>query len=339
VQTLEQHQRLGEAVTQLRQVLVQQPDTPQAWLTLGAYLLELQEPGEATRALQTYLNNPGPSDADGGNGPASALAEEDDREDRGQRRLDYAWMLMAEAQLQQGHLKEAGAWLDRIDPARVDLPLLVRRGQLMARQGEVAAARTLVREAPVRGTPTPRGRMLAEVQILREAQQWQAAYDLVLAGVRSEPDDDGLIYELSMLAERLGRFDDMEVLLKRVMALKPDDAHAYNALGYSLAERNIRLGEAQTLVRRAAELAPEDPFIIDSLGWVAFRQGDLETALRLLTRSHTARPHVEVATHLGEVLWTLGRRDEALRVWREGQAREANNEVLRATLRRLRVSL
>lgn len=336
VQVLEQQQRLGDAVIQLRLALAQQPDSPQAWLTLGAYLVELQEPAEATKALQTYLDKPGSPEADSTD---RAPSEQEDREERAQRQQDYAWMLMAEALSQQGQYRQALTWLDRIDPGRVDLPLLTRRGLLMVRQGQLEAARSLVRDTPVRGTPTARSRLLAEVQVLREAQQWQSAYDLVLAAMRSDPADDGLIYELAMLAERLARYDDMEVLLKRVMALKPEDAHAYNALGYSLAERDTRLDEARSLVQRANELAPEDPFIIDSLGWVAFRQGDMETALKLLTQSNQARPHVEVAAHLGEVLWTLGRRDDALRVWRAGQAREPGNPVLRSTLQRLRVSL
>jgi predicted negative regulator of RcsB-dependent stress response len=72
---------------------------------------------------------------------------------------------------------------------------------------------------------------------------------------------------------------------------------------------------------------------------VAFKQGEFESAVTLLQRSNAARPHVEVAAHLGEVLWTLGRREEALRIWREGRTREKDNDVLRETLSRLKVSL
>jgi predicted negative regulator of RcsB-dependent stress response len=72
---------------------------------------------------------------------------------------------------------------------------------------------------------------------------------------------------------------------------------------------------------------------------VAFRLGQTDEAVSLLRQSMRARPHVEVAAHLGEVLWSTGQRDEALRIWRDGLAREADNEVLRDTLRRLRVTL
>jgi Flp pilus assembly protein TadD len=133
--------------------------------------------------------------------------------------------------------------------------------------------------------------------------------------------------------------DEMERLLRQVIALKPDHQHAYNALGYSLAERNQRLPEARQLIAKALELAPGDPVIIDSLGWVEFRLGNTQEALRLLQQASAARPDIEIAAHLGEVLWTLGRRDEALRVWREARGRDGGNELLRATLARLKVDL
>jgi Flp pilus assembly protein TadD len=128
-------------------------------------------------------------------------------------------------------------------------------------------------------------------------------------------------------------------VLRRVLELKPDHHHAYNALGYSLAERNVRLTEARDLIAKAVELAPNDPFIADSLGWVEFRLGNHTQALAHLKRAYAARPDVEIAAHLGEVLWVTGAREEARRVWREGRARDADNEVLRETLTRLQVKL
>jgi len=133
--------------------------------------------------------------------------------------------------------------------------------------------------------------------------------------------------------------DEMERLLRKVIALKPDHHHAYNALGYSLAERNQRLPEARDLIRKALDLSPGEPFITDSLGWVEYRLGNRSEALRLLQQAYRARPDAEIAAHLGEVLWVLGQQDEARRVWREAKTRDAGNDVLRATLARLRVDL
>jgi len=349
VQALDQRQRIGEAVDQLKLALAQQPETSQAWLTLGAYLVELGEPKEAIKALIRFLDS-GEVKRDvaeratsaGQQAAAAPTAGDDDEdhEDRAQRRIDYAYLLLAQANEQLRQYPEALGWLDKVDPDRSDLALVSRRASLMAHQGQLDAARKLVREAPVRGTLEPRTRVLAEAQLLQEGNRWQASHDLLLAAVRAAPDDSVLIYELAMTSEHLKRYDDMEALLRRVITIKPDDAHAYNALGYSLAERNVRLDEAQTLVEKAASLAPDDPFITDSLGWVAFRRGDTAGALRLLRQAYNARPHVEVAAHLGEVLWAAGQREEATRVWREGRSRNgSDNEVLRDTLQRLKASL
>lgn len=333
--TLDQQQRIGEAAVQLRQVLARQPDQAAAWLSLGAYLVDLREPDEAIRALEQFLRLSSTASHD------TAQDDKDDGDDKQDPRsmTELAWLLIAQAHEQRGDDRSAGQWLDKIEPARVDMTTLVRRASLMARAGQVAQARTLVREAPARDQPDARTRLLAEAQVLRDQRQWAEAYEVLLSGVRKDPDDTTLMYELAMVAERLQRFDDMEALLKRVMTLKPEDHHAHNALGYSLADRNIRLDEAQGLVQKAARLAPHDPFILDSLGWVEYRLGHRDAALKLLRQSHLARPHVEVAAHLGELLWMMGEQDEARRVWREGRQREADNEVLHETLARLKVQL
>jgi predicted negative regulator of RcsB-dependent stress response len=86
-------------------------------------------------------------------------------------------------------------------------------------------------------------------------------------------------------------------------------------------------------------MRPGDPFITDSMGWVAFRQGRLEDALTLLRQAYSARPDAEIAAHLGEVLWVQGRKEEAIKVWREGRERDATNKTLRDTIQRLHPAL
>ncbi|MFN3298234.1 tetratricopeptide repeat protein, partial [Caldimonas sp.] len=175
--------------------------------------------------------------------------------------------------------------------------------------------------------------------LLRDQRQWPRAYQVLGQASERFPDDVDLLYEQAMMAEKTDRLDAMERLLRRVIELKPDHYHAYNALGYTLADRNLRLDEARALIEKALSLAPDEPFIVDSLGWVKYRMGQREEALQHLQRAYQARPDTEIAAHLGEVLWVLGRREEARSIWREGQARDASNEVLRETLRRFKVDL
>jgi Flp pilus assembly protein TadD len=197
----------------------------------------------------------------------------------------------------------------------------------------------LIRSVPERKADDVRAKLMAEAGVLRDGKRWREAFDVLVAAGERFGDDADLLYEQAMMAEKIDRLDEMERLLRRVISLKPENAHAHNALGYSLADRRQRLPEARQLIQRALELSPGDPFITDSLGWVEFRLGNRDEAVTLLRRAYTARPDTEIAAHLGEVLWAAGQRDEARRVWREGKVRDAANDVLRETLARLRVDL
>jgi len=159
------------------------------------------------------------------------------------------------------------------------------------------------------------------------------------AATQRYPNEPDILYDQAMLAEKLKRHDDAEKLLRRVIEIKPDHSHAYNALGYSLADRGIRLEEARTLINKALELRPGDPYITDSLGWLEFRAGRAQEALKWLRQAYVTKSDTEIAAHLGEVLWTLGEQDEALRIWREGIAQDPRNDTLRETLKRLKAPL
>jgi tetratricopeptide (TPR) repeat protein len=215
----------------------------------------------------------------------------------------------------------------------------IRRASLLAKQGKLDEARAMLRALPERNAAEARMKLNAEVQLLRDAKQYQGAYDLLKTALEREPKDTELLYEQAMMAEKLGRVDEMERLLRSLIEIRPDYHHAYNALGYSMADRNVRLPEAKQLIQKALELVPNDPFIADSLGWVEFRMGNIAEATRILSDAYQAKPDAEIAAHLGEVLWVAGQRERATAIWREGLALNADNETLQATLKRLRVPL
>ena len=341
-------QRHGDAIAQMQIVVANEPNAPAPWLTLGALHLELRQARQATTALERYvaLATGSAGAAPAGTHAAGADDDEDDDEDEGDPArppggvaLTQAYLMLAQAAELERDFPAAERWLARIDSAQQALEVQMRRASLLARQGKLAEARALIRNSPEKSGDDARAKLLAEAQILREAKQWSEAYAVLGAANERFPNDADLLYEQSMVAEKLDRMDDMERQLRRVMVLQPDHHHAYNALGYSLAERNLRLEEARALIRKALELKPGEPFITDSLGWVEYRLGNREEAARLLRQAYQSRPDVEIATHLGEVLWVSGQRDEARRVLREARSRDATNDVLVETLARLQVDL
>jgi tetratricopeptide (TPR) repeat protein len=120
------------------------------------------------------------------------------------------------------------------------------------------------------------------------------------------------------------------------MEMKPDYAHAYNALGYTLADRGMRLDEAQELIEKALELAPDDGQILDSMGWVLFRRGQTDEAITYLQKAWRLLPEAEIGAHLGEALWRAGRVEEARSIWNQAAANDPDNRVLKETVARLR---
>lgn len=326
VRVLLNARRYAEASTQLQILTSEKPDFAEAWLLLGVLELQEGEPSVAERTLKHYVK--------------LALAKRTDTSradtDRG---LVQAYLSLAQIAEQRKDFSEADAWLNRIDSASDVLSAQLRRAALLARRGKLEDARKLIRSQPDRSSGDARLKISAEVQLLRENKQHKAAYDVLLQATKENPNDFDLVYDMAMVAENLGNTEEMERLLRSVIAGKPDYHHAYNALGYSLAERNTRLDEAKELILKALEFAPDDPNINDSLAWVEFRIGNLPEALRILQTAFKTNPNAEFAAHLGEILWAMGRKDEAIRTWKEGMQINAENETLRETLKRLRVKL
>jgi len=334
-------QRHAEALAQVETVTRDEPGQSAPWLTLGALHLELRQPKEATAALKTFIDRvqaapaPTPPSPDA----AAVPAEEEQVAADPDRGLTQAWLMLAQSAELQGDFKGAEDWLSKVQMPQRALEVQVRRASLLARQGRLAEGVELIRSAPAGSEDEARAKVLAEVQLLREARQWAQASAVLSEANQRFVDDPDLLYEQSMMEEKLNNVAEMERLLRRVIALRPDHHHAHNALGFSLADRGLRLPEAKALIEHALQLAPGEPFITDSLGWVEYRMGNQAEAIKQLTRAYQSRPDPEIAAHLGEVLWVSGQRDEARRVLREGTRRDQANDVLRETVTRLKVDL
>ncbi|RZL86679.1 MAG: tetratricopeptide repeat protein, partial [Variovorax sp.] len=315
--------RYADASAQLAALTAARPELPEPWLLLGSLQAQARQDAAAETSFKRYIELAG---------------AQDDAEAR-TRGQTQAYLQLAQLAERRKDFRGAEHWLALIDNGEDLIGAQTRRAALLAREGKLPQARELVRGLPERTADEKRQKFLAEVQLLRDAKQYQAAYDMLAQASAAAPDDTDLIYDRAMVAEKMNRLDEMERLLRRLIELKPENQNAYNALGYSLADRKVRLEEARTLIQKAVQLAPEDPFIADSLGWVEFRLGNLDEAQRILEAAYKRRPDPEIAAHLGEVLWAKGQRDRALSIWKEASLVDADNETLQETLKRLRVKL
>jgi tetratricopeptide (TPR) repeat protein len=314
--------RYADAYAQMQRITQEQPQFPDAWLIRGSLEFQDAKMALAEASLITYLER-APHDAD-----ASANAS------MGRGRVQ-AYLLLSQIAEHGQRLDEASAFLDKIESPADALRVERRRAAILVQQGRMDEARAAIRNIPELQSTDALAKVNAEVQLLRDNRLYAQAYALLQDATLQFPDDTDLLYDLAMMAERLGKPDEMEQLLRKVIAAKPQYHHAYNALGYSLADRNIRLNEARELVKQALVHAPNDPFIVDSLAWVEFRAGNAQEALQLLQGAFQTRPDAEIAAHLGEVLWSLGQRDEARSIWREGITLNPENDTLRDTMQRL----
>ncbi len=314
--------KIADAKKEFKTLLQQTPNDQTALYALGLLSAQANEMADAEKYLSTYIGN---------------LKDQPDRE------RDATQALMVLAQIAEDRNDEAGVmkWLQMVPVLGQSgaVNATIKRAQLQAKAGKLDEARKLLNEADVNNDDERVKLIIGEAQLLKESGKFGDAMRLLEDALELYKNNIDLLYELAMLAEKNQQFDLMEITLRKVIQLAPDSQHAYNALGYSLADRNLRLQEAYDLIKKALSLAPEDPFIMDSMGWVEFRLGRLEKAEELLKRAFAIKADPEIAAHLGEVLWVLGREDEAKKLWRNAGGKDSKNDTLKSTLKRLQVKL
>ncbi|BBJ00076.1 hypothetical protein FGKAn22_17680 [Ferrigenium kumadai] len=210
----------------------------------------------------------------------------------------------------------------------------LRVAYLLSKRGKLDEALEFLHRAQAVDNQQRVQLLLIEAQLLREAQRIEDAYQVLQQGLEKLPNHPDLLYETAMLADKLGKYEISERLLRKLIQIKPDHAHAYNALGYSLLERNVRIPEALELVEKALQLAPDDAAIMDSVGWGYYRSGRLDESVKMLRRAFAGNPDPEVAAHLGEVLWVRGDKDEARKVWQDSLNAHPGNTLLQAVIKK-----
>ncbi|MDE2439675.1 MAG: tetratricopeptide repeat protein [Betaproteobacteria bacterium] len=341
---LQARQSTNTAIDSLDDFVSRNPNANDARLTLARLLISEKRYDEARRHFDRLIkDNPDNPEVIY---PVAMLALQQGDTDTGRAQLENLLktdfpdkntihFFLGQLDQEQKNPEAALAHYRQVTSGEQYVPARSRAAQILLQQGKVDEARDLLHNT--RGsTPAERTQLvLAESQLLREAGRNNEAYIVLDRALAAQPNDTDLLYEGALTAERIGKADILEMHLKHLLALKPDHAHALNAFGYSLAERNVRLPEAHELIAKALALLPEDPFIMDSMGWVLYRQGKLTEALQTLEKAYQINADPEIAAHLGEVLWSLQRKDEARHLLLDAYKAHPDNETLTSTVKKL----
>ena len=339
-----QRQSSEEALRYLNEYLRDHPKARDARLNYARLLVATKSYPEARRQFEVLVDEY-PQNADVGMAVALLAMQASDydaAETQLKRVLELNYKDPELARFYLGQLNEerkrfdeALKWYATVTQGEQFITAQARYAGILAKQGRLPEARKHLQEASAHSAQQRVQLTQAEAQLLRDANAYQEAFDVLSQALAKMPDYPDLLYDHAMAAEKVNRLDILEANLKQLIKLRPDHAHAYNALGYTFADRNQRIEEAYRLIGTALKLAPDDPFIQDSMGWVLYRMGRGREGLDYLQRAFKQRPDPEIAAHLGEVLWALNERDQAQKIWSESLKAHPDNEVLQGTVKRL----
>lgn len=303
--------RHDEARKELRALVTHHAEDPAVALAAGLLAVQASDWSLADAQLKRVLE----LDASGAN-------------------VDTVRFYLGHVSEEQKKTAEALQWYRAVGEGDQFIPAQSRIATILAKQGKVSEARAMLQAIPSQSIPQRVQLVQAEAGVLRDTGAYQQAYDVLSQASEKYPNTPELMYDLAMMAEKINRLDVLETNLRRLIELRPDHAHAHNALGYTLADRTDRFEEAYQFIDKALKLSPQDPFIQDSMGWVLYRLGRLQEAQAYLEKAYKRRPDPEIAAHLGEVLWAQGRRDEARRMWQGALAEHPTNETVQAVIKK-----
>ena len=310
-QFLVEEQDFGRARTVFERLSREQPKEPDLLFALGVLSLQLDDP----TAAKTYFTR---------------------LHETGERQSDAAFYLGRVAE----RLDDATAaldWYGKVGGAN-QADAQVRVALLLAKRGEVVRAREILQRLRGQSPEDAVAFYMLEAEILDEVGRADEAMGVYAVALDAFPDDKNLRYARALYAVKRGQLQLAEDDLRRIIAADPEHADALNALGYTLADRTSRYEEARSYIERAYALRPDEPAILDSMGWINFRLGHYETARAFLQRALDKMQDGEIAAHLGEVLWVMGRRADAWSVWDAALAAHPGHEYLHNVVSRYRVS-
>ena len=210
-----------------------------------------------------------------------------------------------------------------------------RSAVLLAQQQSISSARSYLQGLRAEQPSQSAALFQIESNLLISTDQADQAFNILTHGLQAHPNNPQLLYARSMVAELQKNYPLVERDLRALLAQDADNSAALNALGYTMVLHTDRLDEAHRLIKRAYLLNPGEPAILDSMGWVLFVLGNPQQALPYLEKAMAIMVDPEIAAHLGEVQWVLGDRQAAIETWNQGLEKAPEDNNIKETMERL----
>ncbi len=281
----------------------QNPDNPELAFAIALISLQLNDFAGAETQLKAALN-------------------------KGKKDQDTVQYYLGQLSEAKKSSSEAIAYYQAIKGGEQFFVAQLRIATLLEEQGKLSEARQVLQQQKPENNQQRAQLVLIEAQLLRDAKDYAAALRVLQQGLEKLPNHPALLYEAAMMADKVGKFELSEQQLRKLMQLNPQDANAYNALGYSFLERNVRVDEGVALVEKALQLAPDDVAIMDSVGFGYYRSGKWDDSVTLLRRAHAGNPDPEIAMHLVQALWARGDKAEAQQLLQDSLKAHPDNQQL-----------
>lgn len=335
--------KIDEAIKYVQEALQRRPDDADIRLNFARLLLQAKRHPEAQTEFEKLVDET-PDNADALYA-LGLLVLENKQIDKskalfkrlvklGKRNNEAAFYLGRIAASEKKYT-EALEWFNKVKGGELAFESQVQVAQILVQQDKLDLAQTAFRKLRKQRADLATRIYLIESETLRRVEANSRAMAILNEALKHYPDDKDLLYARALLGEHIDQLDILERDLSRVLELDPENVNALNALGYTLADRTDRFEEAMELVKKAFAKQPDDAAILDSMGWVNFRLGKLEDSVRYLKRALKAGWDGEIAAHLGEVLWTMGKKQEAREIFKEAMKRMPDDQVVKQTIERL----
>ncbi len=336
--------RSDEAVVSLQKAVQNNPDDQGLRLTFARLLVDIKE-YEKARIEFEKLHQASPEDAEL-LFTLGLLSLESQRLDDAEK---YMMMLVrlkqreGEAQYYLGRIYEnrkqyeaAIDWYREVHVGEYKFDARLRIADMLGISGRTEEAIEHL-DAMLKGSQSDGSLVriyISKGELLRSVRRYEQALAVFNTALGIVPGNSDLLYSRALVAEKLGRIDLLEADIRTILKTEPDNAHALNALGFTLADQTDRYQEAYGYIKRAIEIMPDDAAIIDSWGWVHYRLGEYDKAIGLLRNALSHFNDAEIAAHLGEVLWVSGNQEEASSIWREALEKSPNDPMLQEVMQR-----